>query len=260
VTELRTGWEPDTPEEDLLLRQALYNLTDFNAGVAEVLGARMRRTDDLTLADLGRPGGFMNNATFMRPADVDRFVALADEIDDFFAAEGTGTVDIWSAFSTPDFRRRGWELAGHPPLMFRSAGGKPPPAPSDLDIREVEDADEVRVFEDVLSTSFGNPGAPSILDERVLKVPGLRLWVGYVGDRPVCTSAVCLTRGVNGVQTVATLPEFRGRRFGEAMTWTATAADPSQPAILLASDLGRPVYERMGYVALLRFTYWKILR
>jgi ribosomal protein S18 acetylase RimI-like enzyme len=65
---------------------------------------------------------------------------------------------------------------------------------------------------------------------------------------------------VNGVQTVATLPEFRGRGYGEALTWTATTAEPEQPAVLLSSDLGRPVYERMGYIALLRFSYWRMPR
>jgi hypothetical protein len=33
-------------------------------------------------------------------------------------------------------------------------------------------------------------------------------------------------------------------------------ADPARPAMLIASDLGQPVYERMGYVRLTRFTLW----
>ena len=32
--------------------------------------------------------------------------------------------------------------------------------------------------------------------------------------------------------------------------------DSSLPAVLIASDLGRPVYERMGYVAVSRWTFW----
>jgi hypothetical protein len=35
-----------------------------------------------------------------------------------------------------------------------------------------------------------------------------------------------------------------------------TLVRPEAPAALIASDLGRPVYERMGYVALVRFTLW----
>ena len=35
-----------------------------------------------------------------------------------------------------------------------------------------------------------------------------------------------------------------------------TLVRPELPAALIASDLGRPVYERMGCVALVRFTLW----
>ena len=40
------------------------------------------------------------------------------------------------------------------------------------------------------------------------------------------------------------------------MTWAATLADPERPAVLVASDDGRPTYERMGYVAVARWTAW----
>jgi hypothetical protein len=40
------------------------------------------------------------------------------------------------------------------------------------------------------------------------------------------------------------------------VTWAATVAAPALPAVLLASDPGRPVYERMGYLPLLRATMW----
>ena len=52
------------------------------------------------------------------------------------------------------------------------------------------------------------------------------------------------------------MPDARGRRIGEAVTWMPTLVRPESPAALIASDLGRPVYERMGYVALVRFTLW----
>ena len=47
-----------------------------------------------------------------------------------------------------------------------------------------------------------------------------------------------------------------GGAIGEAVTWMPTLVRPESPAALIASDLGRPVYERMGFVALLRFTLW----
>lgn len=49
---------------------------------------------------------------------------------------------------------------------------------------------------------------------------------------------------------------MRGRGYGETMTWHATLADAEAPSMLIASDLGRPTYERMGYLTLARFTPW----
>jgi len=62
--------------------------------------------------------------------------------------------------------------------------------------------------------------------------------------------------GANLVEYVAALPAARGRGAGSAVTWAATLADPDLPAVLVASDDGRPVYESMGYVALERWTAW----
>lgn len=259
MPQLRTGWEPDTPVDDLLLRQAVLNFTDFNAGTSEALGGRVRWTDDLALADLGRPSPFMSSATFLRPPvpDMD---ALMDEIHAFFANSG-GHVDLWSAWPTGDLSSRGWALQGHPPLMFRTAGPGAADLPDGLDIVEVHDQAQLEDFEEAVKTGFGAPeDAPSVLDKRVLDDERLKFWIGLLDERVAATSAVSTSRGVNGVQMVTTQPHLRGRGLGAAMTWKATLADPELPAVLLASDLGRPVYERMGYVALLRFTYWKLER
>ena len=63
---------------------------------------------------------------------------------------------------------------------------------------------------------------------------------------------------VAGVEWVATLPECRRRGYGAALTWTAATSWPGKPAYLIASDEGRKVYERIGFLALFRFTLWRI--
>jgi hypothetical protein len=40
------------------------------------------------------------------------------------------------------------------------------------------------------------------------------------------------------------------------MTWAATVADPSLPAVLISSDDGRDVYEALGYLSVIRWTLW----
>jgi len=58
------------------------------------------------------------------------------------------------------------------------------------------------------------------------------------------------------VAYVAALPAARGRGAGAAVTWAATVCRPDLPAVLVASDDGRPVYERMGFLAVERWTAW----
>ena len=48
---------------------------------------------------------------------------------------------------------------------------------------------------------------------------------------------------------------FRTFGYATALTWAATAAASDVPALLLASPMGRPVYERMGYRSLIRWAY-----
>jgi len=62
--------------------------------------------------------------------------------------------------------------------------------------------------------------------------------------------------GFVGVYAVATTPSARGRGYGEALTWAAVASEPNLPATLQASEMGRPIYERMGFRTMASFTVW----
>ena len=86
--------------------------------------------------------------------------------------------------------------------------------------------------------------------------PDPRQWVGWVEGDPVACSAAWVEHGINNVTLVATVPDARRRGYGEALTWHAALADPALPSMLLSEDIARPVYERMGYLPLLRLTLW----
>ena len=66
------------------------------------------------------------------------------------------------------------------------------------------------------------------------------------GERPVSTASAYLARGFVRVYGVATAEDERGMGDGEALTWESTLADPSLPAMLRSSPMGRPVYETHG--------------
>ena len=82
------------------------------------------------------------------------------------------------------------------------------------------------------------------------------MWLAHVDGEPAAVAVAHQAAGATLVEYVAALPAARGRGAGTAVTWAATLADPDAPAVLCASDDGRPTYERMGYLALERWTGW----
>jgi hypothetical protein len=149
-------------------------------------------------------------------------------------------------------------LAGHPPLHLLPAGRQRPPLPPGFRIVQVSNERELKVMERVAIDGYPFPDLTPgmVFGASLLRDPGIRFWLGYDDDKPVGLAISSVGFGINHVMLVVTLPEARGRGFGDALTWEASLLDPALPAMLLSSDLGRPVYERMGYLPLLRFTLW----
>ena len=150
---------------------------------------------------------------------------------------------------------------GHPAILLQPAGAVSRPTPPDIDIQEVRDLEALHAWERVVIEGYpldGLAGAPAgtVTSESWLDEPRLRLWVGWVGNRPVSASSAWTEHGINDVTLVATIPDARGLGYGEALTWHAARADPSLPSMLISSDVGRPIYERMGFLPLQRITLW----
>jgi hypothetical protein len=247
---LTTGWEPDVPASDSLVRAGLLSMADRARHQVESVGGRVAADGSLILTDSGVPGFFFGNGAYVvAPAGLDR----VDEIVDFY---GDGSFVMMSPFPTTDLSGYGLELMGHPPFMVRPAGGDRPPVPPGLVIAEVTDAAALEEFVQTLVAYYPMPDdASGCFGPAMLGGPS-HLWIGRESGRPVAVSAAHLSHGVVNIEWVAADPACRGKGYGAAMTWQATLADPSLPAVLIASDDGRPVYERMGYLPVVRWTLW----
>ena len=265
---LRAGWEPDTPVDDSLLRRFLVNWTASIEAYGTPLGGRVLRRDDLVAIDLGRPSFGGNVTTLIAPLfpeGVDEVVAALDDFYEFAKGDASGTVYMFSPWPTPDLRPNGWTLLGYQPLMLRLAGGVSPPAPAGLRIEEVQDEESLRAFEIAMVRGFESSeleaqGSGAMFSTGMLADDRYRLWVGWQEDRPVSAAATFVAAGINDVTLVGTVPEARRRGYGAALTWRATLADPKLPALLLATDEGRSVYEQIGYMSLFRFPVWSRAR
>jgi GNAT superfamily N-acetyltransferase len=121
-----------------------------------------------------------------------------------------------------------------------------------LDIRTARDSEALQHHVDILIEAFHMPSemAHRLITERMLDAPDAELYVGYLDGEPVGTSALIASTRVAGVYNVATRASHRGHGIGEAMTAHAVkrgAAIGCLISSLQASEMGYPVYERMGF-------------
>lgn len=250
---LEDRWSPHAPETDSLLRGYVTGFAAMMAGIGRAIGGRVHETDDVIALDTGADLFLANGAALRHPLRDEDVPRLVDELHDFYAqGAGVGWV-LMSAFPIPPIERMG--LIGHPPFMVRPAGGAAPPVPDGLTIREATNDADMADFARALE---GYPALHTdvLADARILDVPGIHFYVGYVDGRPVACSGAHVTDACVDVEYVAAHADVRGRGFGAALTWAATIADPTKPAVLIASDPGQPIYERMGYLRILRLTMW----
>lgn len=260
---LETGHETTTPIGDTYLRRFLTNWIETNEAMARSLGGATIRARGFWASDTGRPSTYANTATLIRPLPPDPTPVMA-ELEGFFSARDAGEsreTYIFSPWPTPDLRSFGWALGGHPPLHLLPAGRCRPPLPDGFRIEPVMTPEMLATLEQIAIDGYpfpevANAGTGALFGAGLLAEPRFRFWLGFDGERPVGMAIAVVDHGINHVMLIATLPDARRRGFGAALAWQASLADPALPAMLLSSDLGRPVYDRMGYLPLFRFTTW----
>jgi hypothetical protein len=208
------------------------------------------------------------NFAWLRPPFSDVPGALRRGREYFAARELPFRFMVRSQFEwacTEAFRAAGLREVARTPGMLLDpirAGAAPP---AELVVREVRSEEDLVRYQETAFAGFGFPATSGqlFLTAQLLEMPNVKLYLGLVGDRPACTSALCASGPVAGIYWVATLPELRGRGFGEAVTWSAVRGGSElgcRVASLQASDMGRPVYERMGFATPLHYVCFEDAR
>lgn len=253
--QLATGWEPDAPPGDTLKRRAVLVQASWPVAVARALGRPARRTDRWAAGFVGDTGELTNAAVLLRPIDQHETAEVAEELAGLVPPGSTYL--LLDPFEGRSFAHAGLSLLGHPPWMVRFPGPRPGVDPEGVEVHEVTDPATLARAEQVLVEGYPLPGtrpgdlfAPALLDGAT------RVFLAHVDGAPAAVAAAHHDAGTTLVEYVAALPSARGRGAGAAACWAATTCVPEAPAVLVASDDGRPTYERMGYVAVERWTAW----
>lgn len=200
---------------------------------------------DVILSASGDPGPDGNVVFVLGPVPPEQVFALADA---FFDATGYAVaVELEAARPMDDaLRARGWRLDEEEPALALAPIPAIPPPPPGLTIRPVTtDAG----FADFMAlTRTGHRWIPSLdaaMDSAVA------LLVGYDGEMPVAAARIARYGDVGDINGVVTTPDYRRRGIGTAMTWAAIAAGARRGCTaitLTATEMGYPVYVRMGFV------------
>lgn len=154
-------------------------------------------------------------------------------------------------------RERGYIDFTSMPGMVLLRDPAEPAHPPDLEIRAAQDERGRCDFLSVVADAYATYGAPRDYAEDAFYslasvcAPHVQGFVGYVHGVPVASAAVYVTHRVAGIGWVGTIPEYRKRGYGEAVTWAAVREGFRRGASfanLQASPMGAPVYQRMGFI------------
>ena len=131
------------------------------------------------------------------------------------------------------------------------------PSPQ-LDIRRVTDAAGIDAHRKAVTAGFGSDPAvalgiacPDLLDR-----PECVVYVGYADGDPVISGLGWRTGRTVGIYSIATIESARRRGYGAAMTARVVAdgvVAGCDVAALQSSEMGRPIYERLGFRTVVRY-------
>jgi ribosomal protein S18 acetylase RimI-like enzyme len=191
---------------------------------------------------------------------------IVDLATSFFGPESGGFGIVVEADAghpiEAELRHASWTVFEDEPALVMPELPAPPPFPSGLEIRPVQDDASRRDLVRVLAAAFGAPTSEASMELPLeafdslaptltcARDPEVALFVGYVEGRPVAAATLFIVETIAGIAGVATVPEFRRRGLGTALTWEAIRTGAIRGctcATLAAQGASFDLYRKMGF-------------
>ena len=163
---------------------------------------------------------------------------------------------LYRAAKAPDLeaaaQRLGLTAVEHIPAMVMAANELRDRGAAGIRIVRVRRSEDLDSALSVMAAGFEVPAAllQAVYTPAIAEVPGVSIYLGSVDGEPVSTAVALARDGGVGIFNVATPPSLRGRGYGAAVTARAAEdgfATGANVAWLQSSELGEPVYRRMGF-------------
>jgi GNAT superfamily N-acetyltransferase len=138
----------------------------------------------------------------------------------------------------------------------------PPSRLVGFEIRQLIDGTGIDDHRKVVTEGFGSPSAVAFGSTcaGLLDHPDCTIYVGYASGAPVASGLGWRTGRTIGVYAIATIPAARRNGYGAAMTARVVTDGLNagcDVAVLQASELGRPIYERLGFRVAVRYLAYR---
>ncbi|MDY6904361.1 MAG: hypothetical protein SWH61_06720 [Thermodesulfobacteriota bacterium] len=152
-----------------------------------------------------------------------------------------------------------------PPGMCLDAPLPDRPIDDAITLRVVEDERGAADFADVAVASFKTLGLPEECGRKMFAMPARMIKphiiavVAYHQDKPVSTALALMSHGIAGIYWVGTKETHRKQGLAEICTRMAgnkAFAGGAARVILQASHMGEPVYRRMGYREVTKYSWY----
>ena len=250
---------------DLLVR-ADANFAEFARAHARWLPpTHLEERNDLLLCSAGThaPGPW-NSAMPLGAAAADPKQVL-HEARSFFAAKQRGfclyTRAHLDAALASACEQAGYVRAGREPGMALTSPLAIEPLARGLRVEDVS-SDNADAFVDVMAAAYVTLALPDKITRKLLSHPArwlsppVQARVLFENDEPVAGGMLYFSHGIAGVYWVATIPAARGRGHAAALMRSLSnhALELGARAVTLqASQLGEPVYRKLGYREITRY-------
>jgi N-acetylglutamate synthase len=246
-----TPIEASPAESDLLVAAERMNLAAARSMVRIFPGCEYEEFEDFYVRSNALPTEALNEARITgHPSDPMRVIeqALA-----YFESRSPRWRLVCPSTLQPlmvePCRGEGLSPGPSAPVMVLTSDHRQAP-PEEFDCRQVDDMSALETFQKTFSLANQLPDTGFWLSKALLDAPEWDLFVGFLDGNPVSTGFGFTSDGITGVWGIATLPQYRGRGMGTAITWAVVYSGGEKgadAAYLWATEMGFSVYQKMGF-------------
>jgi ribosomal protein S18 acetylase RimI-like enzyme len=240
------------------------NFLTYYKGLTHLLGGRFMESDEVVWYETGRRSLFRFNGVLRTATHTEELSRIVDPILEVFLSQGlpffwvdwhdNGTLGLDAYLSSRNIRFAHFKGM---PTMSRGLDDLPELSlPGEVEIVRVQSEHDQVDWLNVLMDGFEEPEASRMDFQQILvnsltePNPVFEHFIARWQDEPCAIASLLRANHGAGIYHVTTLPAYRGRGLGTALTLAAMHSAKNagyEQSILFATPSGFPVYERLEF-------------